>query len=209
MPPKVVAVYARRFEPQWLVDQLRENLSWVDGFAEVDDRGSMDPWFDHDEMNQRYLAALKEQKADWALVTAPDERWDRQASAVIRKLSLDTREYRYMFRLREMWTPMAYRVDGIWGSKQRVRMWPVDRYTDEFPIRLPARFKPIDIYHLKMIEPENRVRRAEVLTAAGRRQSRGFDYLFDETGLEVREIEPGSFTPSYRKYVFDPTTEGE
>ena len=32
---KLVAAFCYRYEPEWLVDQLIENLAWVDDFAIV------------------------------------------------------------------------------------------------------------------------------------------------------------------------------
>jgi len=40
---RIIAAFAYRYEPDWLIDDLRENLSWVDGFAELDDRDRSDP----------------------------------------------------------------------------------------------------------------------------------------------------------------------
>lgn len=36
---KIVAAISRRYEPDWLVDELLENLSWLDDVLIYDDRG--------------------------------------------------------------------------------------------------------------------------------------------------------------------------
>ena len=33
--PRIIAAFAYRYEPDWMIEQLRQNLSWVDGFAEI------------------------------------------------------------------------------------------------------------------------------------------------------------------------------
>jgi len=40
--PRIIAAFAYRYEPDWLIDDLREDLSWVDGFTELDDRDRSD-----------------------------------------------------------------------------------------------------------------------------------------------------------------------
>lgn len=84
--PKIIAAYGRRWEPQWLVDDLRKNLAWVDDFVEIDYSHLPDdhPWTDETELYRRQREEAKALGATWILVTAPDERWDVSAERHIR-----------------------------------------------------------------------------------------------------------------------------
>src|SRR5690606_16868796 len=88
---------------------------------------------------------------------------------------------------------------------------PDQKFADQ---RLHALYTPVEggykrkdldvnLYHLKMIEPENRVRRAELfnrLDPEKRFQKIGYDYLADETGMRLEAIPAGrEFAPAYRK----------
>ena len=53
----LVVTYTVRDEPQWLVDQMRENLAWCDRFVEVDNRGQRGGWGHEGEMRQRSKVA--------------------------------------------------------------------------------------------------------------------------------------------------------
>ena len=191
----IVAAYARRYEPQWLVDDLRENLSWVDGFAELDDRDRAEPWSNTAERVKRLFAIVREMGADTVFYTAPDERLQDGAGEVLRALAPG----RYSLNLRELWTPDSYRVDGTWGGRRRKRFYTLD---DDSPV-IPLN---IDIYHLKMIEPENRAERARVHAAHNTwdNRRRGFSYMTDETGLVLERIPQGrGYSPPYRPYRFE------
>lgn len=197
----IVAGYAHRYEPDWLIDQLRANLGWVDGFAVHDDRENSAVWSVAKERNQKVIDKAVEMGADWVLFTAPDERWSPNAEQVIRAAIEDKPKGRFAFPLRELWTPTEYRVDGVWGHKRRARLYR------------PAAFKSghiyvlrdVNLYHLKMIERTNRERRVEVFNQHNKWDNRttGFDYLADETGLTLEAIPPAlMYKPKYRTYEF-------
>ena len=232
----LVLVYARRDEPQWLVNELRANTAWVDEVVEVDNRsrvGDAGEGWQHEGRTRRLMRSMVTAVAGgpaWFLQLDPDERLEDTA-----KIEVKTAIERpgaegtlFGFPLREMWTPTAYRVDGDWGRKQpRMRLFLLDpdrpqRFADK---AIHCGVAPRDamrrvrlntwLYHLKNIEPSNRVSRADAYYAADptfrcqRKEGAGhgrraWDWLHDETGLELVEISPGRrFTPPYaRPYLF-------
>jgi len=219
MKNKVVACFGIKYEPQWLVDELLENLSpFVDDFAILDDRGRTDELW-RDERDYRMLLREKAFKlgADWILWTSPDERWCDNAKKVIPRLINETKDVVYAFRLREMYDPFHYRVDGIWGQKKRPRLYRLKEgqemgtnpiQTRSYPLEYPrVLINEVNIYHLKHIEPENRVTRSQVFKATdpeNKYQRIGYDYLADETNMRLRKITT-RYTPFYTQpYIFSP-----
>lgn len=171
----------------------------------------------------------------WVLQMDPDERLeDCAAYALPAYLGAAEAEWGHAlhqvtlsFPLREMWTPTAYRTDNGWADKKpRVRLFWYDmarrqRFRTERRIHvglMPAQTSQdrrriatsINLYHLKNIEPMNRVARAAAYLAADpdfqwqRREGRDWSWMYDETGLTLEEIPAGrSFTPPYdRPYTF-------
>ena len=153
----------------------------------------------------------------------PDERIeDRAAELIPPLLSSASRRTIFMFPFREMWTPTQWRCDGTWAAKgARKRMFHL-HHGQRFPNK-PIHCQPIPtvsrmsrvllptfMYHLKMIEPENRRERARAYLdadPAGRWLAGGdWQHLVDETGLELADIEDGrGFSPPYRlgSYSFE------
>lgn len=213
---RIVATYGVWREPQWLVDEMRANLAWVDGFAEVDDRDRTGGWGNEGEYRRRQRAACIEAGADWVLVTSPDERWELGAGDKIRGLAEAGRDVFYRFKLCEMWTPKQYRVDGRWGRLRRTRLYRLRDgqtmstkriHAPPIPVspKLPTLDVDIRVYHLKMINPQNRpARRAAYLAAEGTPRRQRWGHLTDEAGIHLATPEPGrGFAPRYtRDYRF-------
>ena len=105
----IVAAYAFRYEPDWLIEELRENLSWVDGFAALDTRGHKDVWVPRKERVEGMQALGREMGATWMLHLDPDERLQDGAEETLRKLSRGSHP-RYSLKMCELWTPDKYRV---------------------------------------------------------------------------------------------------
>lgn len=218
----LTAIYARRDEPQELIDGLRENLRWVDQIIEVQTPRS-GPWPHEGELNAHKRELLAAAGAGWVLFIDPDERIeDRAAELIPPLLSSVSRRAVLTFPFREMWTPTQWRADGAWGAKgNRKRMFhlhhgqrfpnkPIHCQPTPIVSRLSRVELPVFMYHLKMIEPENRRQRARAYLdadPAGRWLNGGnWQQLVDETGLELADIEPGrGFTPPYRpgSYSFE------
>lgn len=211
---KLVVTYGVWREPQWLVDQMRANLAWADGFAEIDDRGRVGGWGHEGEYRARQRQACIDLGADWVLVTSPDERWESRAAENIRALvDQGPQDVVYRFPVHEMWTLTDFRVDGRWGRQRRTRLYPLHPgqemsakaiHAPPVPIVPAYQCTDVDvrIYHLKMINPANRPARAAAYRAAeaasGRRRKRGWRHLTDMTRLDLKRIETGRhFHPPY------------
>ena len=138
----------------------------------------------------------------------PDERFETAVAERIGRLLTTRRPTAWGFRLRELYTPDSYRIDGPWGRKVQHRLFrPYD--PDTFPEKaLHGPFVPescfrlkdsgLDLYHLKCIEPRRRSARRDLynlLDPAGAHQAIGYDYLADETGMVLERI------PAARGYM--------
>ena len=158
--------------------------------------------------NRRRLteAALNHQP-DWLIAVDADERLERRfrarAEAAIERAERAGHAACFV-KLRELWDgPGTYRVDGIWGSKLRTRLFKAsrDHEFDERPLHgewaprgssnrnLPR--PDLVIYHLRMIDTADRsARQARHFERDPDRrwQAIGYEYLTDETGLRLERI---------------------
>lgn len=222
--PRLVAVYARRHEPQWLVDELHANLSpWVDALVEVDDRqrSATESWGHEGALRARQWVAAADAGADWVLMVDPDERLEDRAGETIRPL-MDGPDALYRLTLRELFKPDAYRVDGKWGLLRRTRLFPLREgqqmsakaiHAPAVPVltNLPRLDVDVNLYHLKMVEPANRQRRA---AAYGRAEAqhgvrrRQWGALVQTHGMRLESLPGGrEFTPGYsRPYLIPQST---
>jgi glycosyltransferase involved in cell wall biosynthesis len=162
--------------------------------------------------NHRALVeAAHRNTADWVICLDADERLERdfrgRCERVVHR-GHQRGDTAYAVSLRELWgSPRTFRVDGIWGRKAMARLFQAreDHEFDARPVHgikapLQARrnghFPPADleIYHLRMILPEDRWarrRRYETADPDAVYQPRiGYAYLTDERGLELRGIAP-------------------
>lgn len=159
------------------------------------------------------VKAGRELGADWLLCLDADERLEtRFVEGVGDLLGEADRDGIDVFRfhLRELWgDPHHYRADGIWGKKMLCRLFrsrPGDRRFDPrklhrfwMPLELVAeleavsRHTELNIYHLRMILPEDRAKRAArylELDPDALYQPQGYDYLLDESNLALVRIPP-------------------
>jgi hypothetical protein len=169
------------------------------------------PVWDEVGNHRRLLDAALRHGAEWLLSIDADERLERDFRArcerVIRRGRL-LGYTAYGVRIRELWdAPDRYRVDGVWGQKTAARLYKMraDHKLDTRALhaskaprqgRIDGRYPiaDLDIYHLAMLTPELREarrRRYELLDPTGRWQQKiGYGYLTDDTGLELRKIDP-------------------
>lgn len=217
--PRLIAVYGRRHEPQWLIDDLLANLApMVDDIVCVDDRqrAATEAWGHEGRFRaaQRDLAMAA--GADWILVVDPDERLEDRAGQVLRPLT-DGPDTIYRFAMRELFKPNAYRIDGKWGLVRRARLYPARPgqemsakpiHAPPVPIHsgLPKMELDVNIYHLKMIETPNRIHRARAYALAEAQHGvrrRSWGALSLTAGMRLQPIPDGrGFTPGYtRPYV--------
>ena len=214
--PRLIAVYGRRHEPQWLIDDLITNLSpLVDGIACVDDRqrAASEAWGHEGRFRAAQREAAMAEGADWILVVDPDERLEDRAGDAIRPL-MDGPDAIYRFALRELFRPNAYRIDGKWGLVRRARLYPARPgqemstkpiHAPPVPVHsgLPKIELDVNLYHLKMIEPPNRVHRARAYALAEtqhRVRRRAWGALSLTAGMRLQPIPEGrGFTPGYTR----------
>lgn len=199
--PRLICAYARKYEPDFMVDDLRANCGWVDDFVELDQRDRPDElWSRRDERVAELRRLAEVAGADWCLIMDPDERLEHSAEARIRQVIADDPTIRYTFPLLELFTPDLFRTDGPWGRKSRRRLFHLRE-----PMSTRVRLEDVWMFHLKMIEPANRALRARVHNQCNTwdNPGLGFDYLADDRGAVLEPIPAGrGYSPPYRPYHF-------
>lgn len=202
--PRLLAIYAFRFDAHLVSAMLQNVEPLVDGWISYDDRGAVDDVMS-DEVSRRLalLDAAREAGAEWVLAVDPDERFETRLRRIMPSL-LDGDATAYSLAFREMYTPNKYRVDGLWGAKRQVRLIRIaEGIVTEQPhgvYHLPwstflqeprVRRADANVYHLKMITAERRRARAALYTGIDpehRMQPVGYDYLADDTGMQLERI---------------------
>lgn len=198
---RLVGLYCFRYDHQ-LVPDLEENLSFCDETICIDDRKRTDKWYHEGQTRRALLQAAREAAADWVLCVDPDERFERRAGEVIRRIIREKRKAIYRFHFRELYTPDSYRVDGIWGQKSKDILFPLMSEQKFMNLRVHSQWAPVNreyriihtglnLYHLKMIDPANREARQQLyseLDPNSEIQAHGYDYLTDETDLALEHI---------------------
>lgn len=211
--PIVLAVFSYRYDAELVPDLLANIAPAVDGWVAFNDRDATDVFSSEPRRRRVLIERARELGATWVLAIDPDERIERGAATRIHALTRERRHIVWEFNLREMFTPTAYRVDGIWGSKMLGRLFPVfdGPLCSEQPLHgswcvPPAGYSVfpagLNLYHLKMMSSRRRQARRDLyrhLDPANRFQAVGYDYLIDEAGAEFEQIPPGrDFVPAYR-----------
>ncbi len=109
------------------------------------------------------------------------------------------------FQLCEMWTNSAYRVDGIWGQKRKVRVqrnplmqesvhWRGNHLQrlHAIPMQCGDVYQSdIRILHYGMSTPElreARVKKHNLLDPNKIYQPQGYDYMLDTSGMVLKEL---------------------
>lgn len=173
------------------------------------------------------IKAGRRHQADWFLCIDADERLEERFSSDIAQILVDAERRgieAFTFRFRELWNDRYhYRQDGIWGKKARYRLFRNDPRHSKFDPRPLHRFwipleivmrqatvgatLPHNIYHLRMVRPEDRLaryRRYTTLDPESRLQPEGYDYLVDETGIELARVPEGrDFLPFRDSALFE------
>jgi hypothetical protein len=148
--------------------------------------------------------------ADWLLGIDADERVERdfrrRAEAEIDRAEGEGQAALWV-PFKELWgSPDQVRVDGVWAAKRKACLFESrrDHRFDERRLHSiwapwpPAagEYPPADLrlYHLRMIEPADRRARFERyrrLDPDAAEQAIGYEYLLDESGIELRPLETG------------------
>jgi hypothetical protein len=202
---KVFGVFSFRYDAH-LVPGLLANIEpLVDGWVSYDDRGSRCEFSDEPARRHLLLEAAKSAGAQWALVADPDERFETRLVDAIDSLVSAKGQIAYAFAVRELFTPNAYRVDGLWGRKSQTKLFrlPSRLAASPSPLHSPwhelvpgvqLRESGFNLYHLKMITPERRRARAALyrrLDPTLKYQPIGYDYLADDRGAVLETIPEG------------------
>lgn len=207
--PKVIAVFAFRYDAH-LVPGLLQNISpFVDGWVSYDDRERQNAISTDPQRRHPLIEAAHAAGAEWILAADPDERFEDRLKEKIDRLTAVRDRIAWSFRFRELYSPGEYRVDGEWAKKRQKKLFAV--FDDLFPIAARRSFpeKPfhgewtpkgyerrladVNVYHLKMIARARREARRDLYTALDpdrKMQAIGYDYLADETGAEFERIAP-------------------
>jgi hypothetical protein len=169
-------------------------------------------------LRRRLIEAAWEHDADWLLGIDADERLEygfrqRAEAELARADALDVPAMWVPFK--ELWDASHYRTDGVWGQKRKACLFRSTR-AHQFDTRRVHSFwasvpppeggwpeADLRIYHLRMIDPADRRARAERYERIDPDhvwQPIGYDYLLDEAGLELAEVEPerGYLIPARR-----------
>ncbi|QQA44769.1 glycosyltransferase family 2 protein [Pelagovum pacificum] len=211
---KIILAFSFRYDAH-LIPPFLENLGpSVHEWVALDDRVANEHLTDERIRRSRLLAACRDRGADWILAADPDERFEDRLKSHITRLARPEKDVIWSFHLREMYSPTAWRSDGLWGRKQRPSLYPITPDAEVSTTTLhghwfsydtpkPARRSGLAFYHLRMIDPERRrLRRALYATADPDRvfQEIGYDYLDDERTLTLEEIAPeNAYTPLHEE----------
>jgi len=199
--PKVVCLFSYRYDKDLVPDLLENVAPFTDGWISWDDTARKSLWYHEGDVRRALVEAARQNGADWVLCMDPDERLDDGAREKIRELSLGDRWTIWGVRVRELFAPDQYRVDGIWGGKHGYRLFALNDgqefmnnnvHSGWYPLNpeYSMQIADINLYHLKMIYPENRKARAELYKKIDTTgvQEIGYDYLADETDMILETI---------------------
>lgn len=218
---RIVALVSYKYDEDYLAD-LKGNLDGLvdEVILRYDDDGSF--WKHEGQYRKDMLAQAQRAGADYVIVIDPDERLERSARRKLRQLAEEHHGEKVLFELnfRELYAPNKYRVDGLWGRKSRVMLFPLRPDNVYSDAKLHAPRQPLNsdyttiatglnVYHLKHIEPQLRSHRKQIYNKldpeGALNGDAGYDYLDDETGMELVRIPLGrGYAPRYRQYRIDP-----
>lgn len=201
--PRIIAIFSFRYDYHLVGDLIANIEPMVDGWASFDDRRSEQAFSFEPQRRRDLVKAAAALGADYILGIDPDERLEQRAATRLRQLAAAGPLRAWSFRLRELYAPDLYRVDGVWGRKRQFRLFPVfpaeeltgpELHGRWFPDRFERGNTGLNLYHLKMIAPRRRQARRDLYKRLDREcrfQKIGYDYLTDEEGAEFETIAPG------------------
>jgi hypothetical protein len=206
---RLAAVFSFRYDAELVPDLLKNLEDVVDEVISHDDRENPGLWYHEGVVRRSLIERARRCGADWVLCMDPDERLEKRAGEVIRQLIRRRGKIIYGFALREMWCEGYYRVDGVWGEKRQYRLFPLLEGQEFRDTPIHAGWAPVNtdycccdldlnLYHLKMMHPRNRVLRRnlyEALDPESAFQEMGYEYLVNEDGLILEKI------PACREFV--------
>jgi glycosyltransferase involved in cell wall biosynthesis len=172
-------------------------------------------WTKWDERGNQIVLVQEGRKlgASWFLCIDADERVDPRFAEQLPALLAAADEAgidAFSFRLRELWGDRGhYRSDGLWGRKTRFRLFrnvldhrrfdPRFLHRTWLPLEIVLNIDRVgrgleyNLYHLGMMRAEDRLARYaryKALDPSGRFQKIGYEYLLDESCIELTAIPP-------------------
>jgi hypothetical protein len=212
----VLCAFSFRYDADLVLDLLENVAPFTDGWLSWDDRDREDVWYHEGEVRNRLIKVALQMGADWLLPVDPDERFEARTRDVLPGLTREKRRTFLKFDYRELYTPDSYRIDGLWGTKWRYSVIPLfpNHTAANFPVHSPWYPHPppsdygiyntnLNLYHLKMIDPANRIARRDLYTSLdpeSKIQPIGYDYLTNEDNIELERIPLGrEYHPPFRK----------
>ncbi|WP_189410577.1 glycosyltransferase [Neogemmobacter tilapiae] len=218
--PRVSAVFAFRHDAA-LVPDLLLNLSPIVHEAVIwDDRGEHGLHSNEPDRRKALLSVARQNGAEWILAVDPDERFEAALAERITELTEDpARRVMWNFALREMFSPNAWRADGVWGHKMQMRLFPVHAVQDEAAPDLHGRWvEPqkgyrnvstgLNLYHFHHVTAEKGQARRDTyarLDPDRRHNAIGYDYLADRRELVLQEIPQNrAYQPLWREELVTP-----
>ncbi|APE43916.1 hypothetical protein BOO69_11225 [Sulfitobacter alexandrii] len=212
--PMVIAAFSFRYDAH-LVDGLLENIGpAIHGYVAWDDREAdlLDLFSEETSRQSALFNKARSLGADWIFAVDPDERFEDGLAYQIGPMTKDFGPVLWTFECREMFSPDSYRTDGVWGLRQRIRLYPClpgmepqrQRFHGSWTrnaLGLHQRQSRLNFYHLRMATPLRRKMRRDLyakLDADRSSQPLGYDYLDDDRG-QVLETIPAdrSFSPAH------------
>lgn len=209
---RVIAVFSYRYDAHLVPDLLANIEPAVHGWVALDDRDAGAALSDEPARRGTLIAAAREAGADWILAVDPDERFESALAARIGWMTARRQPPTlWSFRVCELFAEDAFRVDGIWGRKRQVRLFPAElakapesalhgQWVDDTRSH-PRRDSGVRLYHLRMASPRRRQHRRDTYASADperRCQAIGYDQLVDTAGLRLERIEHGrAFHPPF------------
>ena len=211
--PRIFAIFSFRYDCHLVPDLIRNIEPIVDGWIAFDDRAAEAPFSSEPARHMALVNRARELGVDWILSIDPDERLETATALRIRALVAHRERIIWTFNLRELFSPTKYRIDGIWGRKRVGRLFPLldgqvfsqqELHTPKYPIEpgYTVRSSDLNLYHLKMIDPERRKARRDLyhfLDPQNKYQAFGYDYMTDESGAKFEVIEKDrTYAPPHR-----------
>ncbi len=204
--PRIIAVFSFRYDAHLVPDLIRNISPFVHGYAAFDDRATSLPMTDEPARRNALHAAARQMGADWILAVDPDERFERAIADRIGNMTADPElNLIWTFNLRELFTPLAYRTDGIWNEKKQMRLYPAKATIEPLQRGLHGRWiansanyiemaSGLNLYHLRHVSVRRTRHRRDFYASADPKRlfhSIGYDYLADTRGMVLKEISTG------------------
>lgn len=210
--PKVICLFAYRYDENLVPDLLENVAPFTDGWIAWDDTKRTELWYHEGQVRRALVDTARDNGADWVLCMDPDERLEIGAKEKIRDLSSGDRQIIWGMHVREMFAVDRYRTDGVWGQKKGYRLFALNEGQEFMNNNVHSAWYPtnagysmemsdINLYHLKMIAPENRKARADLYNKVDTSgiQEIGYDYLADEADMVLERIPAGRLYHPFRE----------